>query len=127
MGSDSSRVCLVGSGPRTTATSSPQVREAPSLLQHSSFRISSSHTVPHSIRTQPAQDRAPPRTSVPLAGETIELMLSDGFPGAFRWGARPALRYAISPDFCSAMKGTMVEEDGWLRDAWPIVPPVRSP
>ena len=40
----------------------------------------------------------------PNAGETMELVLSDGFPGAFRWSARPALRYAISPDFCAAMR-----------------------
>ena len=55
--------------------------------------------------------------------ETVRLVLDDNFPGAFRWSARPAIRYAISPDFCDAMKGTMIEEDGWLRrlsDALPL-------
>ena len=57
--------------------------------------------------------------------ETVRLVLDDNFPGAFRWSARPAIRYAISPDFCDAMKGTMVEEDKWLVNVWPFSPPIQ--
>ena len=57
-------------------------------------------------------------SDVLTTGETMRLILSDGFPGSFRWSAQPAIRYAIAPDFCEAMKGTMIEEDGWLKDVW---------
>ena len=77
-------------------------------------------------------DQAVPRgqaaknsSNILSAAETVRLVLADGFPGAFKWSARPALRYAISPDFCDAMKGTMIEEDGWLVDSWPFAPPIK--
>ena len=73
----------------------------------------------------PLGQRAKNSSDVLTAAETMRLFLSDGFPGAFRWSARSSLRYAISPDFCAAMRGTMVEEDNWLRDAWPIKPSIR--
>ena len=77
-------------------------------------------------------DQAVPKGQVAKNGsnilspaETVRLVLGDGFPGAFKWSARPALRYAISPDFCDAMTGTMIEEDGWLVDSWPFAPPIK--
>jgi hypothetical protein len=73
----------------------------------------------------PLGQRAKNSSDVLTAAETMRLVLSDGFPGAFRWSARSSLRYAISPDFCAAMRGTMVEEDNWLRDTWPIKPSIR--
>ena len=34
--------------------------------------------------------------------------------GVYRWmGRRPLLRYAIDPDFCSAMRPTLSETSGW--------------
>ena len=50
--------------------------------------------------------------------ETMRLINTDGFPAAFRWSAQPALRYAISPDFCKSMSGHIIEEDGWIKDMW---------
>lgn len=75
----------------------------------------------------PSGQLAKNSSDVLTTGETIRLSLSDGFPGMFRWSAKPALRYAVSPDFCDAMKGTMIEEDGWLLDMFPesLHPPIK--
>lgn len=57
--------------------------------------------------------------------ETMRLINTDGFPAAFRWSAQPALRYAISPDFCKSMLGHIIEEDGWIKDMWCASRPPR--
>ena len=73
----------------------------------------------------PKAQAAKNATDILSTGETVRLNLDDGFPGAFKWSARPALRYAISPDFCDAMKGSILEEDAWLVDSWPFAPPIK--
>ena len=152
----------MGSGPRTTATSSPQVREAPSLLQHSSFRIPSSHTVSHSV-TQcthstacTRQSPSPPHLCAPCrrdhrahaerrlpwrlplgraAGAALRdlarLLRSDAvtitLPLTLALTLQPP-PLGLTPTLTLTLtltRGTMVEEDDWLRGAWPIVPPVR--